>query len=136
MYLPFLHELLHFFRGCTFMPSKLVFHVLVPEGFQIYWQESMQDQDPFVQEANAGDVGRSCHAGARGEVNSIYTGNNKHLPKKKKRNKKLPTKTLSTEYYPTSLFVPEMVLFFWFGNYVRGAYAAPGGRAMYRKAGN
>lgn len=60
------------------------------------------------------------------DVNSIFTENSNN-------NKTALKKGHSTKYYSTSLFVPEMVFFFWFGNYVRGAYAAPGGRAGYRK---
>lgn len=63
------------------------------------------------------------------DVNSIFTenSNNNHSQNSSQK------RTLSTKYYSTSLFVPEMVVFFWFGKYVRGVYAAPGGRAGYRK---
>lgn len=61
VYLPLSHEALDLRGRGTFMSSELVFHILVAHCSQIYRQESMQDENPLVQRADFGDMGRSRH---------------------------------------------------------------------------
>lgn len=62
-YLPFCNEALRLLTRHIFMSSELIFHILVSKGSQIYWQESMQEENPLVQRAYFGDVGRVRHDG-------------------------------------------------------------------------